>query len=48
MDLRLNYYDFSGVDLSLTFPDNHAAKVSRVLNGNMGSMTGMVAASATD
>ena len=38
MDLALNYNDFSGTSLSLTFPDSHSALVSRVSGGDMGSM----------
>ena len=38
MDLALSYNDFSGNALSLTFPDNHSALVSRVSGGDMGSM----------
>ena len=48
MGLDLNYNVFSGDELSLTWPDDHAALVSRGGVGQtMGSFTGKIAASWT-
>ena len=42
MDVELNFNDFEGDDVSLTWPSGHSAKVSRVSGGTMGSMNAMI------
>ena len=47
MDLTLNYNDFSGAEVSFTFPSDHAAKVSRLSGGSMGSMNAKILSNKT-